>query len=599
MANPSGNPFNYSSSMAQSNGVMPHSTARLALDNLLRRELKVGDPNDPQQVAQALLSRYKDTPKAVAITREAQGVPFLLAPATPVAALQTATSSDAELQQAMDDVERDLHELTNNAILKDITVELQGWATAIRAAIQEGVTAARMALDTRQRDKTFGIRRTLGDYARMARLVGTLTPSMTVNYRKLAQSLDEVSSVLLVMMGESLASIGFNGRMILQVPYSDLQQRRDAVIAALRNFVGSTQVAYGQDDWPRGLNDYTDLLDSLDRQGQGDLRALLSENELTRIMDLLIQRADQGNVSGLRALGATAQIDIERLRRMVVVGSNASSAVSPPFSAFLVALKLFINSFNSAGGFRLLRIARPAILTYGLYGMSNLSNADERLLKILIDRNLLANKLDCLAQCGCDRETIPYQIILDKILYDVDRAIDLYAVGTKDDGEPENRAVAYAYLINKFLASQIGILEMTSSNFLTTRFPELGISKTLAQIEQQLSLSSFSHSGDDRKKMAHQELCIQREQEKRWQSLVQTFAPDCVSYNDIAAITQNVIESAINAIGSSANACNATIPSPQDSDTSLELLVKRQPTTRLLGGSTPNITTGSGGGSTP
>jgi hypothetical protein len=231
MANPSGNPFNYSSSMAQNNGMLPNSASRMALDNLLRRELKVSDPNDAKQIAEALFARYKDTPRAAAITREAQGVPFALTPSTAMPMPQVMRSSDTEWEQAVNDVERDLQALSENAILKDIKPELQGWTMAIRSAIADGVNAARYALDARRRDVAFGLRRTLGDYARMARLVGILTPGMNINYRKLAQSLDEVASVLLVMMGEAIANVGFNGgRFLLQAPYSELQARRDAVI---------------------------------------------------------------------------------------------------------------------------------------------------------------------------------------------------------------------------------------------------------------------------------------------------------------------------------------------------------------------------------
>ncbi|MDX2098956.1 MAG: hypothetical protein SFW36_14360, partial [Leptolyngbyaceae cyanobacterium bins.59] len=199
---------------------------------------------------------------------------------------------------------------------------------------------------------------------------------------------------------------------------------------------------------------------------------------------------------------------------------------------------------------------------------------------------------------GCDRETIPYQIILDKILYDVDRAIDLYAVGTSDDGEPENRAVAYAFLIDKFLNTAIGTSSEKARDYLSTKVPDLEIVEILEEIYAQLNLPGFT-TNDKFKVIAHQELCIQKEQENRWQSVVQTFAPDCVPYGNVVKIIQDVIELAMEAIGSRVDPCNATIPIPQDSDTSLELLVKRQPTTRLLGGSTPNITTGSGGGSTP
>jgi hypothetical protein len=453
MSTLSSNPFT-KTTMSQNNGSAPldNSAARMSIDNLLRRELKVGDPGDSQQIAQALLSRYKDNPKAIAISREAQGVPFLTASATPMVMPQSATSSDAELQQAMDDINRDLQELTGNTILKDITLELQGWASAIRSILVEGTTAARFALDPRQRDKAFGARRSLGDYARIARLVGALTPTLNVNYRKLAQSLDEAAAVLLVMMGESLANVSFSGgRFLLQAPYSELQVRRDAAIYALRNLVGSTQNAYGPNDWPRGLDAYRRLYDTLEQQGQGDLRSLLVEGELSRMMDILIQRASNGNADGLRALGATAQLDLGRFRRLITIGQRLVVPESPPLTTFLSALQLFADSFNSSGGFRLLRVARPPILFYGLYGIGGLEDADQRLLNLIIQRGLLAEKLDCFLQCGCTAEAVRCQIILDKILYDVDRAIDLYALGNDHFGEPERRSAAYGFLIEVFL----------------------------------------------------------------------------------------------------------------------------------------------------
>ncbi|MGH8551501.1 MAG: hypothetical protein ACRERU_23425 [Methylococcales bacterium] len=108
----------------------------------------------------------------------------------------------------------------------------------MRTSIQEGIVAARFALDPRQRDKSFGIRRQLDDFALVARYVGALTPSLNMVYRKFAQSLDEVASILLVLMGEALANVGFNGgRFLLQVPYTELQSRRDTVIATLRNLM--------------------------------------------------------------------------------------------------------------------------------------------------------------------------------------------------------------------------------------------------------------------------------------------------------------------------------------------------------------------------
>jgi hypothetical protein len=426
------------------------SYQRLQLDNLLRRELKVGDPSDPRQVADALLKRYQGTPRARAIDSEARGLPFLQVP-FPAAVTAPAGSSSAELQQATDDVERDLRELTTNTLLKDVTPELEGWAQAVRSAIREGTSAARFGLDPRQRDKAMAIRRRLGDYARMARLVGALTPSMNLTYRKFAQSLDEVAAVILVGLGESLANLGFSGgQYLLQVPYTELQVRRDAAIYALRNLVGATQESYGPSEWPRGLDAYRRLFEQLEQQGQGELRSLLVETELARIMDELIQRAAHGNPEGLRALGATAELDLEGFRRLVLIGSETAVPESPPLTTFLQALQLFADAFGRAGGFRLLRIARPPILSYGLYGMAGLSPAEHRLLDLIIQRNRLADLLDCYLDCGCAPDRVACQIRLDKILYDADRAIDLYAFGVDDFGEPEQRAAGYALLIDTF-----------------------------------------------------------------------------------------------------------------------------------------------------
>jgi hypothetical protein len=442
------NPF-----YGSSGGGIPASgnQQRLALDNLIRRELKVGDPNDPKQIADALLNRFKDDPRANAITQEAKGLPFLQSSSSVPMMVQAPTSSGTEWQQAIDDVNRDLEELTTNAVLKDIKAELQGWSSAIRTAITEGLSSARFALDTRQRDKVFGIRRTLGDYARLARLVGALTPVLNINYRKLAQSLDEVTSLLLVLMGEALANVGFNGgRFLMQVPYSELQIRRDAAINALRNLTGSAQEAYANSgEWARGVGAYRRLYSTLEAHGQGDLRALLVENELMRLMDALIQRASQGSVEGLRQLGVTAQVEVERFRRLVFIAQNNGDYAAPPLAAFLDALLLFAEAFDASGGRRLLTIARPTILFYGLYGIGQMDRAEQRLVRLIVQRGVLAEKLDYFLQRGSSRDQAKTQILLDKILYDVDRAIDLYAVGTADFGEPEQRASAYGDLIEQ------------------------------------------------------------------------------------------------------------------------------------------------------
>lgn len=422
------------------------SQQRLALDNLIRRELKVGDPSDPRQIAQALLERYQGDRRAQAIAQESRGLPFLQTGPLTTQAPQVSAAAGSEWQQALGDIESDLRGLTSDAILKDVMPELQGWAQSIRSTLGEGYDAARFALDPRNRDKGFAMRRQLNDFARLARLVGVHTPSMVMPYRKLAQSLDEAANLLLVIMGEALAAVGFGGsRYMPQIAYSELQVRRDAVIYALRNLVGSTQVAYGQEEWPRGLDAYRQVHALLDAHGQSDLRSLLVETELARTMDELVQRSGDATSDGLRAVGATSLITLSRLRRFLALTVHGVKPESPPFTAFLEALQLFVSAFESNGGFRLMKIARPPILLYGLYGNTSMDDADTRLINLVTQRNRLADLIDCRAGRANEHEHV---VLLDKVLYDADRAIDLYALGSANFGPAERRAAAFAFVID-------------------------------------------------------------------------------------------------------------------------------------------------------
>lgn len=435
------------------------ASVNLAIDNMIRNQLKVGDVRDPKQIADALLNYYKDTPAAAGMREEAAGLPLLQAPSQAMAMPARPTSSDAELNIAKNDVEKALADLTTNPLTVDIVPEMQGWADSIRTAVEAGAAAARNGLDPSQRDKVIALRRQLGEYARMARFAGALAPGITPNYRRLAQGLDEVAAVMLVMLGESLASVGFAyGYYLLQIPFGELQQRRDAAIFALRNFIGATQEAYGPDEWPRGINAYRLLYNWLERQGQGDLRTLLIENELAQIMDTLIARAQNGTPEGLRALGVTAQLDLERFRRMAIVAPGAMPGfnggagsglpdVSPPLVSFLEALLLFADAFQPAGGLRLLRIARPAILFYGLYN-PNLLEQDTALLGMIMTRGNLATLLDSLFPAAGAGSVIP-QVLLDMAVTSLDRAIDLLSLGAEPgiDRQTETRALAYWFII--------------------------------------------------------------------------------------------------------------------------------------------------------
>lgn len=430
----------------------PTGGASLSLDTLLRRELKVGDPNDPQQIARALSERYQNDVRAQAIDGEARGLPFLQTPQLRPSEAAPPTATNVDLDQARGDVALDLQELLADNLTKDIRPELEGWQSVIQRSINEGVAAARFALDPSRRDTAFAMRRQLGDYARLARLVGALTPAMNRSLRGLATSLDEASSVILVLMGESLANLGFaGGRFLLQAPYSELQARRDAVINALRQVDGVAVLSSSGGTWPRGLRAYRQLSNVLEARGQGDLRSLLNESELTRTMDELILLASGGAPQGMRAIGATAWAPLNRLQRFVQSTLRQVAPASQELATLHEAMLLFLEGFVPAGGFRLLRVARPTALNYGLYGSAAITPAERRLIELVNRRGTLARELDCLTQCACDDDTVRSQIALDKILYDLDRAIDYYCVGDADLGVPEVRAAAYSHLIDTVL----------------------------------------------------------------------------------------------------------------------------------------------------
>jgi hypothetical protein len=554
---------------------------RMELDNLLRRELKVGDPNDPQQIAQALSERYQGDLRAQAIEGEARGLPFLRTPALRSNAPPPPTATNVDLDQAKSDVQQDLRMLVADNLTKDIRPELEGWQAVIHRSIDEGVSAARSGLDSHQRDKAFAMRRQLGDYARLSRLVGVLTPALNRSFRNLAQSIDEACAVMLVLMGESMANIGFaGGRFLLQAPYSELQARRDAVLNALRQVDGVAAMVGQGNTWPRGLRAYRQLTTVLEARGQGDLRTLMNEAELSRTLDELVQLAGGSSASGLRAIGATAWGPLARLHRFVQTTIRQVAPASPELATLHEALQLFIDGFVPAGGFRLLRIARPSVLNYGLYGPSRISAAETRLIDLVNRRGALARELDCLTDCNCDDDTVLAQIVLDKLLYDIDRAIDYYSVGDADLGLPEARAAAYSHLIDVIIDAPI-INPPLPAHWPWNRPPNIvqppfiaqvpaAVTAELAAIRNLLrpvglpaigweTTEAIYNANLDNNlawlggaattlrfaQVLHDELCLQRDTDQQWRALVEQMTTGCVTadavFRDAADINEGVL----------------------------------------------------------
>jgi hypothetical protein len=542
-----------------SNATNPGSvgnTQRLALDTLLRRELKVGDPNDAQQVANALLDRYQNDARAKAIGGEAQGLPFLYAPSSAPAAPMAPTATCLDLDQARDDVNQDLQHLLTTNLTKDVRPELEGWQQTLYAAIDEGVSAARQGLDPYSRDRAFAVRRQLGEYARLARLVGAMNSDLNDKYRNLAQSLDEVSAVLLVLMGESLANTGFaGGRYLLCVPYSELQARRDRVLVALRNLSGSAQESLDQNVMPRGLAAYRELFNTFETQGQSDLRALLSETQLARAMDEMIQLSAGGSSNGLRRTGATAWSSLGRFMRFVQVTLHMALRDAPPLLAFQDSLQLFIDGFEGSGGYRLLRIARPSVLMYGLYGSAALTKADLRLMQLVQKRGEFATAIDCLTRCACDDCAMKTQIVLDRVLFDIDRATDLYAIGETEFGIPEQRAAACGFLMSACIevgswtseedsyalhfesAPMYGVIRAQLLAFRNLLMPPLFYSGSASSDVWETAVAQTSFGGNSQPTamdwLLRNEMALQLQTDRGWRLIAEQMSTGCLPVGEI------------------------------------------------------------------
>lgn len=514
------------------------SPAATALDDLVRRQLRVSDPHDAQAISRALRERYAADDKALSL--EAAGLPFRLAPVEVQRPVVTSTS--AEVIQARDDVGRDLEALLSDALLKDVAPELRGWSHSIRRTMAEGLQAAHLALDPWQRDQAMSARRMLGDYARVARFVGALTAGTTRSYRALASSLDEVSSVILVSMGEAVARSGHGGsRFLLQAPASELQARRDAVLNSLRTLVGSRNVILGQAEWGYGQHALRQVSQFLDQSGMTDLRALLQENYVARALDELVQWSTRGSSEDLRALGATAQLSLGRFRRLLLVATGIPDPQSPPLAAYLDALHSFLDAFASGAGYRLPFVGRPAISHHGLYGIGGPDTGTQTLLEIISLRGQLAQLLDCIG-CSCTKDDVRCQLMLDRVLFDVDRAIDLYVMGTDPEGRglAEQRAAAYALIIDELPGQTPSCVAAGSDLELLL----VALRDRLLRADDwfagsSVALGSLSLGGPPPIPSApttllglmHEELCIQRDAEAQWENLLHSLAPSCLSFD--------------------------------------------------------------------
>lgn len=439
-----------SATMSNPAATNPQTPVSVLADNLMRRVLRISDPRNAQEVADGLGRAYPT--ESAELNEEIQGLPIGL-PAPPVVTALSTSMASRELDQARAYIDRDLAFLSGSSQLKEIEVELLSWGDTIRTWLADGAMATSQALDSAARDRVFSARRILLDYARLARLLGALTPGFNIPYRRFARSLDEAAGILLVSLGEALAQIGFSGdRLLLQAPVADLSARADAAVAALRNLSGSVQDAFSPTAWPWGLNAYRELLQELESAGHGDIRVLLVESGLRAFTDELIQRISNSSGDGYRALAATQVVALERVERLIRVALKYGKN-SPPLASFLSALQLFVDTFNGGNAGRLIALGRPLLSATGLYSFGGLDAATSTLLSLVQQRSIVAQSADSLFGTDLNQTDAAYQFVIDTALYSLDLAIDLYSVGINPNGTGriEHRAAAYGLYIANLL----------------------------------------------------------------------------------------------------------------------------------------------------
>ncbi|KMO34358.1 hypothetical protein VQ03_23475, partial [Methylobacterium tarhaniae] len=181
--------------------------------------------------------------------------------------------------------------------------------------------------------------------------------------------------------------------------------------------------------------------------------AYLDENTMARILDDMIDHAANGTGRGLRVLSAAASVPLAQLERIAAAASSIDEgSPSPSISRLVNTLALFIETFQQSSGHRMLAISRAAIVQMGLQGSGIRDAGAARLQKIVELRGYLAQHVDCLMGCDCERERVAAQILIDGLLAGIDRAIDLYVAGTDQNGRgnPERRSVAYGLLCTVF-----------------------------------------------------------------------------------------------------------------------------------------------------
>ncbi|MDY7231331.1 hypothetical protein [Hyalangium rubrum] len=437
------------------------ASAKTKFDEFLRRQLGISNAQDPASVVGALRKLYPST--AARLDDESRGVAIRQGgePERLTVAPTGGMGSPGVLryQLVRQALEADLGHVVEHPSNRDYKAPLTGWKDAVLAELSEGESAAYRAADPAQRDRTFYSVRKLGDYARVARMAGLLNPVLDAEFRRLASTMDEAAIVLRVLAGETMFRAGFDeGGTVFQVAFEDLRQRRETLIGALERFTSATHE--GEEDWGDGEASYGALLRVLSEQGHSELRAIIRPETMTRLLDVLLDSVPQQQPDYLRGIASTVPLEMVQLRRLRAVATELlkgrggrNQAASAPLSAFVQALTLFIDAFAEPGtGSRLLNISLPA--PFASLQLARADKGGDIVRALFHVRTRLQVELDAIhADPNVDPLDWPLIVKLDRVLYDLDRAIDLYLMGGGNnlDGFEERRARMYAVMLQRWL----------------------------------------------------------------------------------------------------------------------------------------------------
>lgn len=177
---------------------------------------------------------------------------------------------------------------------------------------------------------------------------------------------------------------------------------------------------------------------------------------------------------------------------------------SPPLATLFSALTLFTEAFNNGrAGSRLIFVARPPLLSYGFYGASgSVSDAGaDTLNRLMVERSRIAEQVDCFMLCECSAGVVRRQVQLDLLVYQLDRAIDLYALGDPfSDDVVCTRAMAVGALVSGYLHPQLPSNGSGRKSLLSGPVDSNSLRNALTNVERKLGWRAWMNWGSDFRK---------------------------------------------------------------------------------------------------